>query len=78
MDADEDFAAGRQVDVHFRDLDDVEHRLAEARQGRFGIEMLTFHLAGIPAYLVVGELAENRCCPAAASCCYQTMPFSWS
>jgi hypothetical protein len=48
MDADEDFAAGRQVDVHFRDLDDVEHRLAEARQGRFGIEMLTFHLAGIP------------------------------
>lgn len=51
---------GRQVDVHYRDLDDVEHRLAEARQGRFGVELLMFHLAGIPTYLVVGELAENR------------------
>jgi hypothetical protein len=51
---------GRQVDVHYRDLDDVEHRLTEARQGRFGIELLMFHLAGIPTYLVVGELAENR------------------
>jgi hypothetical protein len=51
---------GRQVDVHYRDLDDVEHRIDEAEQGRFGIEMLMFHLAGIPTYLVVGELAVNR------------------
>ena len=51
---------GRPVDVHYRDLDDVEHRIAEARAGRFGIEMLMFHLAGIPTYLVVGELAVNR------------------
>ena len=51
---------GRQVDVHYRDLDDVEHRIAEAEKGRFGIEMLMFHLAGIPTYLVVGELAVNR------------------
>jgi hypothetical protein len=51
---------GRQVDVHYRDLDDVEHRIAEAEQGRFGIEMLMFHLAGIPTYLVIGELAVNR------------------
>ena len=50
----------RQVDVHYRDLDDVERRIAEAREGRFGIEMLMFHLAGIPTYLVVGELAANR------------------
>jgi hypothetical protein len=32
-----------QVAVVMEDLDDVEHRLAEARQGRFGIEMLMFH-----------------------------------
>jgi hypothetical protein len=50
---------GTRVDVHYRDLDDVEFRLAEARQGRFGIERLAFHLAGIPTYIVVGELAEN-------------------
>ncbi|KUJ70505.1 DNA polymerase subunit beta [Streptomyces albus subsp. albus] len=51
---------GRQVDVHYRDLEDVEHQLAEARAGRFGIERLLFHLAGIPTYLVVAELAVNR------------------
>ncbi|MFE7118908.1 nucleotidyltransferase domain-containing protein [Streptomyces sp. NPDC057654] len=50
----------RHVDVHYRDLDDVEHRLAEAREGRFGIERLMFHLAGIPTYLVVAELAVNK------------------
>ncbi|MFE3459627.1 nucleotidyltransferase domain-containing protein [Nocardiopsis aegyptia] len=51
---------GRRVDVHYRDLDDVEHRLAEAERGRFGIEPLMFHLAGIPTYLVVAELALGR------------------
>ncbi|HWR46041.1 MAG TPA: nucleotidyltransferase domain-containing protein, partial [Pseudonocardiaceae bacterium] len=31
-----------------------------ANAGRFRIEPLLFHLAGIPSYLVVGELAINR------------------
>ncbi|WP_030558834.1 nucleotidyltransferase domain-containing protein [Streptomyces aureocirculatus] len=51
---------GRGVDVHYRDLDVVEHELAEARRGRFRWEPLMFHLAGIPSYLVVGELAVNQ------------------
>lgn len=51
---------GRSVDVHYRDLDDVERQLAEARQGRFRVERLLFHLAGIPTYIVVAELAVNR------------------
>jgi predicted nucleotidyltransferase len=51
---------GRHIDVHYRDLDDVEHQLAEARAGRFHTEQLMFHLAGIPSYLVVAELAINR------------------
>jgi predicted nucleotidyltransferase len=51
---------GRRVDVHYRDLDVVEHELAEAEQGRFRVEPLLFHLAGIPSYLVVAELAVNR------------------
>ncbi|TCO12566.1 nucleotidyltransferase-like protein [Kribbella steppae] len=50
----------RRVDVHYRDLDDVEHHLAEAQEGRFHIERLLFHLAGIPSYIVVAELAGNR------------------
>ncbi|MFC6063807.1 nucleotidyltransferase domain-containing protein [Streptomyces ochraceiscleroticus] len=51
---------GRRVDVHYRDLDVVEHELAEAGQGRFHWEPLMFHLAGIPSYLVVAELAVNQ------------------
>ncbi len=51
---------GWRVDVHYRDLDDVEHHLAEAQEGRFHIERLLFHLAGIPSYIVVAELAGNR------------------
>lgn len=51
---------GRAIDVHYRDLDVVEHELAEARAGRFHWEPLMFHLAGIPSYLVVAELAVNR------------------
>ncbi len=51
---------GRRVDVHYRDLDVVAHELAEAEQGRFRVEPLLFHLAGIPTYLIVAELALNR------------------
>ncbi|MBH1937546.1 nucleotidyltransferase domain-containing protein [Streptomyces sp. AV19] len=51
---------GRRVDVHYRDLDVVEHELAECREGRFHWEPLMFHLAGIPSYLVVAELALNE------------------
>jgi predicted nucleotidyltransferase len=53
-------AEGRHVDVHYRDLTSVEHEWAEARAGRFHIEPLLFHLAGVPSYLLVAELALNR------------------
>jgi hypothetical protein len=51
---------GRRVDVHYRDLDEVEHQLAEAREGRFHVERLLFHLAGVPSYILVAELAINQ------------------
>jgi hypothetical protein len=51
---------GRKVDVHYRDLDDVTRRLHEAQEGRFEIERLLFHLAGIPTYIVLAEVAGNR------------------
>ncbi len=51
---------GRRVDVHYRDLDAVEHEWAQAEEGRFRVEPLLFHLAGIPSYLVVAELAINQ------------------
>jgi hypothetical protein len=49
----------RRVDVHYRDLDEVEYHLAQARAGRFRIERLMFHLVGIPTYIVVAELADR-------------------
>ncbi|MFC4468068.1 nucleotidyltransferase domain-containing protein [Streptomyces xiangluensis] len=51
---------GRRVDVHYRDLDVVDHVYAEAEEGRFHVEPLMFHLAGIPTYLLVAELAINQ------------------
>lgn len=51
---------GRQVDVIYRDLDRIESIMAEAEQGRFTTEPLMFHLAGIPSYLLLAELAINR------------------
>lgn len=51
---------GRPVDVHYRDLGVVEHEIAEAEQGRFRVEPLMFHLAGIPTYLLLAELALGQ------------------
>ncbi|MET9760315.1 nucleotidyltransferase domain-containing protein [Streptomyces sp. NPDC006372] len=51
---------GRRVDVHYRDLDVVDRELTEAERGRFRVEPLMFHLAGIPTYLLAAELAINK------------------
>ncbi|WP_139417147.1 nucleotidyltransferase domain-containing protein [Agromyces laixinhei] len=51
---------GRKVDIHYRDLAVVNRELAEAVQGRFHWEPLMFHLAGIPSYLLLAELASSR------------------
>ena len=51
---------GQRVDLHYRDLDEIAHHIAEAEQGRFKVERLPFYLAGIPTYTVVGELAVAR------------------
>lgn len=51
---------GRKSDVHYRDLDTVDREIAASRDGRFDIEPLSFHLAGVPSYLVLAELAVKR------------------
>ncbi|PRW61887.1 nucleotidyltransferase domain-containing protein [Actinopolyspora mortivallis] len=48
------------VDVHFRDLDEVEREIVQAQRGSFRFEPLLFHLAGIPSYLLLAELATGR------------------
>lgn len=51
---------GRRVDVHYRDMADVERVWREAREGVFRIEPLMFHNAGIPTYILLAELALGR------------------
>jgi len=51
---------GRRTDVHYRDLEVIDGEIAASRDGRFRIEPLMFHLAGIPTYLVLAELAVKR------------------
>jgi predicted nucleotidyltransferase len=50
----------RPIDVHYRALQEVERCLRDAQEGDFWVERLLFHLAGIPSYIVVAELAINR------------------
>ena len=51
---------GRRSDVHYRDLDVIDREIAAAREGRFTIQPLRFHLAGLPSYVVLAELAVKR------------------
>ncbi|GAA4159137.1 nucleotidyltransferase domain-containing protein [Gryllotalpicola daejeonensis] len=51
---------GRASDVHYRDLDVVDRVIAETAEGRFTTEPLWFHVAGLPSYLVLAELASKR------------------
>jgi len=51
---------GRRADVHYRDLDTIDREIAASQEGRFRIEPLMFHLAGIPSYLVLAELAVKQ------------------
>lgn len=49
-----------RVDVRYRDLDTVEHWIAEAVEGRFEIDGVPGHLAGMPTYALAGEAALGR------------------
>jgi hypothetical protein len=51
---------GRRTDVHYRDLDVIDAEIVASREGRFSIEPLLFHLAGIPSYLGLAELSVKR------------------
>jgi predicted nucleotidyltransferase len=51
---------GTPVDVLLRDLDVVEGWYADARAGRFDIDNVEGHIAGLPTYTPVGEMAVSR------------------
>jgi predicted nucleotidyltransferase len=45
-----------RVDLLYRDLDVVEQWVAEANAGRFEIDRVGGHVAGLPTYILAGEL----------------------
>ena len=51
---------GRRVDVVYRDRDAVEHWVVEANGGRFEIDAVDGWVAGLPTYVLVGELARGE------------------
>jgi hypothetical protein len=50
---------GDRVDVLLRDLDVVEHWTRRAREGEFEVDALLGYLAGVPTYMLTGELASG-------------------
>jgi hypothetical protein len=51
---------GGRVDVVYRDRDAVAHWVAEASGGRFEIDAADGWVAGLPTYVLVGELARGE------------------
>lgn len=51
---------GVRVDLLYRNLDEVEHWWAEAREGRYVRDHVEGYVAGMTSYVLVGELAVNR------------------
>ena len=51
---------GGRVDVVYRDRDAVEHWVAETSGGRFEIDAVDGWVAGLPTYVLVGELARGE------------------
>ncbi len=49
-----------RVDLIYRDLDHVGHWLSETEAGRFDIDLLPNFVAGIPTYVLAGELAVSK------------------
>lgn len=47
------------VDVHYRDLDDIDRLRAEVDAGRFTVYRSPFFLAGIPSYVPLAELGSG-------------------
>jgi hypothetical protein len=51
---------GERVDLIYRDVDEVERASDEADAGRFAVHLLGGFLAGIPTYVLPGEMAVNK------------------
>ena len=51
---------GERVDLLYRDLDFVQRCVDEAAAGRYEVDNVVGHIAGLPTYTLVGELSLCR------------------
>jgi predicted nucleotidyltransferase len=51
---------GQRVDLLYRDLDVVQHWLAEAEAGRYEVSLVEGYVAGVATYVLAGELAVGE------------------
>lgn len=51
---------GLRVDLGYRDLDRIDHWIAEARAGRFTVHLQNGYVVGAPSYIPMGELAVGK------------------
>jgi predicted nucleotidyltransferase len=51
---------GHNVDLHYRDIADVERWTSEAQEGRWELFRVPWYLCGMPSYVLVGEAALGR------------------
>ena len=47
----------QRVDLHYRDVDVVQHWIDEAEAGRYDVDRVEGYLAGMASFLLAGELA---------------------
>jgi hypothetical protein len=75
---------GTKVDLIYRDLDDVLYWTGAAADGRFEIQREVGYVAGIPTYVLAGELALGRVLagelprPQVPPALRETAPVVWS
>jgi predicted nucleotidyltransferase len=51
---------GQLIDIHYRDLQLIDRIHDDACRGRYTVERLLFHQAGLPSYILLAELGINR------------------
>ncbi|MGA0567067.1 nucleotidyltransferase domain-containing protein [Rathayibacter sp. KR2-224] len=51
---------GQLIDIHYRDLELIERIHDDACRGKYTVERLLFHQAGLPSYILLAELGINR------------------
>jgi hypothetical protein len=51
---------GKNIDIHYRDLEEIDHLQVDAEAGHFTVYRSPFFIAGLPSYVPLAELATGE------------------